>query len=701
MTSAFTFSILRWALLLTVAFGCATAFADQPIALRNQWSGKVDFHVIGAPLAVDGNDADSTQVDTLLPSASVNVTTANIPASATLVQVFVYWTGSIGNDGCTGALFDRTINFTAPGGTATAVTADSCVCSDAGAQSYDVQSCRADVTARITGSTFGAYSVGAFAARITNSATDNASFSLLFVYSDSSVAYRAIGLYDGLQTMSNNSAVLTFSNVKVGTPASGKLAWYVAEGDIGGSLGESVSVRSLPGGVLTTISDATNPADNPMNHSVNTVTPARTDTLGMDLDRFDITSALVSNDTAVEMTYRAGDDKHWLVFNLVGLDVFEAKFSVKSSKTSVLLTDADSNGVPSTGDTVRYTLTLENTGNAPGYPDVTDVIPPQAASWSLVSSGGGTNTSTATTLIISDIPVAAGATTTIVLDVVIGPAADLTPMTNVAMFDARPVGDFGALTSSTLTLRRDRDGDGIFDTPDTCPDQPNPTQADGDGDGLGDACDLCPVDAPNDPDGDGICQSDDNCPAVSNPGQEDSDSDSDGDACDGCPLDALNDTDADGVCDGADNCPALPNASQQDSDNDRKGDACDGCPATALNDADADGVCEGADNCPVLANAGQQDGDADGIGDACDSCPADAQDDVDADGVCADVDNCPAVFNDDQVDVDDNGVGDACEERISKVRPGCDCGSGGDPALILVLAGYLAQLRLRRRSAKR
>jgi hypothetical protein len=44
--------------------------------------------------------------------------------------------------------------------------------------------------------------------------------------------------------------------------------------------------------------------------------------------------------------------------------------------------------------------------------------------------------------------------------------------------------------------RSDRDGDGIFDVDDNCPDIPNPDQADSDGDGVGDVCDD--FDCPND-----------------------------------------------------------------------------------------------------------------------------------------------------------------------------------------------------------
>lgn len=51
----------------------------------------------------------------------------------------------------------------------------------------------------------------------------------------------------------------------------------------------------------------------------------------------------------------------------------------------------------------------------------------------------------------------------------------------------------------------DRDGDGVPNASDNCPDKANPDQGDEDGDRLGDACDPCPVDASTaDPDADGV-----------------------------------------------------------------------------------------------------------------------------------------------------------------------------------------------------
>ncbi|KYF91617.1 hypothetical protein BE20_14200, partial [Sorangium cellulosum] len=78
---------------------------------------------------------------------------------------------------------------------------------------------------------------------------------------------------------------------------------------------------------------------------------------------------------------------------------------------------------------------------------------------------------------------------------------------------------------------RDRDGDGIVDASDRCPDTPSTANLDTDGDGKGDACD-------DDDDGDGKPDRDDACPTIADP---DSTSDracscdppkQDGDPCD-------------------------------------------------------------------------------------------------------------------------------------------------------------------------
>jgi hypothetical protein len=268
----------------------------------------------------------------------------------------------------------------------------------------------------------------------------------------------------------------------------------------------------------------------------------------------------------------------------------------------------------------------------------------------------------------------------------------------------------------------DKDGDGVGDSQDNCPAEPNGSQLDTDKDGKGDKCD-------NDDDDDGISDANDNCRLTGNAPQTNTDGDGKGDACDpdddndkiedakdNCPKDANhgqvdtdkdgkgdacdNDDDEDGVTDANDNCRTIKNAGQADADGDGKGDACetdndadgvldanDNCKSTVNSeqddtdadgkgdacdtDDDADGIDDASDNCPTVANADLADGDADGTGDACDE-------DADNDGVEVDdvIDNCPTIVNPEQDDVDADGLGDACDDDLdgdSVIDTGDNC----------------------------
>ncbi len=150
----------------------------------------------------------------------------------------------------------------------------------------------------------------------------------------------------------------------------------------------------------------------------------------------------------------------------------------------------------------------------------------------------------------------------------------------------------------------DRDGDGLKDDVDKCPDDPE------DFDGFEDE-DGCP-----DPDNDrdGILDDDDKCPLI----PEDKDGFQDED---GCPEGDKNDRDGDGILDNVDKCPDEPEDFDQfedvdgcpDPDNDQDGilDVDDLCP----NDPEDKDGFEDEDGCPDLDN------DKDRILDKDDKCP--------------------------------------------------------------------------------
>jgi len=138
--------------------------------------------------------------------------------------------------------------------------------------------------------------------------------------------------------------------------------------------------------------------------------------------------------------------------------------------------------------------------------------------------------------------------------------------------------DFRAVLSVAFTPEQklDRDGDGIVDTDDACPDVPGVADPDP-------AKNGCPPPPPPPPDrdGDGILDVDDACPDV--PGVADPDPKKNG-----CPPPA--DRDHDGIPDAQDACPDVPGVADPDP-------AKNGCPPPPA-DRDGDGIPDTEDACP-------------------------------------------------------------------------------------------------------
>ena len=160
----------------------------------------------------------------------------------------------------------------------------------------------------------------------------------------------------------------------------------------------------------------------------------------------------------------------------------------------------------------------------------------------------------------------------------------------------------------------DRDMDSIPDKNDNCPDQFGPKENSGcpwgdiDADGLTDNIDECPdVAGPEenkgcpwgDIDGDGVTDNIDECDTIPGPAENS-----------GCPW---GDRDEDGILDNEDKCPDEAGPAENN-----------GCP---WGDRDADGVLDNEDRCPDVPGPADNDGcpyqdsDGDGVIDLEDDCP--------------------------------------------------------------------------------
>jgi hypothetical protein len=116
----------------------------------------------------------------------------------------------------------------------------------------------------------------------------------------------------------------------------------------------------------------------------------------------------------------------------------------------------------------------------------------------------------------------------------------------------------------------DRDGDGVPNPEDSCPNQPGPASNNG--------CPIIPPPPPPDGDGDGVPDAEDSCPNQPGPASNS-----------GCPIiSPPPDGDGDGVPDAEDSCPSQPGPASNN-----------GCPILpAPPDGDGDSVPDAEDSCP-------------------------------------------------------------------------------------------------------
>lgn len=207
---------------------------------------------------------------------------------------------------------------------------------------------------------------------------------------------------------------------------------------------------------------------------------------------------------------------------------------------------------------------------------------------------------------------------------------------NLAGFDGSEdsYGFTGLKAFFALGGKNDKDGDGITDNKDACPEIPGAKSLSGcpdaDNDGIGDDTDKCPyrfglaaMGGCPDADKDGVSDDIDECPMMVGTI-----------ATNGCP-----DEDGDGVIDKFDLCIGVPGQSP-----------------TGCADQDGDGVVDDKDECPTIAGEVFKKGcpyidtDEDGVEDEKDKCPnvmgnisANGCPDFDRDGIPDDQDKCPTI----------------------------------------------------------
>ncbi|MGB8694368.1 MAG: hypothetical protein WCD08_12755 [Steroidobacteraceae bacterium] len=319
---------------------CAAANAT-PITRYARHTGNLNYVATGGTLRTGSNSVDACGV-----GASSSQSLSGIPVGATIVAAYLYWGGS-------GASADGNVNLNGAGVAGTRMFATTFV---NGGISYPFFGGFADVTSQITGNatiTFSGLSVDNGNPFCSNQ-TVTAGWSLVVIYSQNTEPLRAINVFDGLDLFRGSALTLTPDGFRIpATGADGKMTVVTWDGDPGNStalngFSESLQYNGslLDDGINVAGSD---PLVQQFDGTINTLGLANT--WGVDVDTYDISSALVAGATSGLTVYSAGGD---LV--LLGAQVV----SVTSEPSVDLSITKTHSGTLVAGSNASYTLHVAN-----------------------------------------------------------------------------------------------------------------------------------------------------------------------------------------------------------------------------------------------------------------------------------------------------------------------------------------------------
>lgn len=375
--------------------------------------GTVDFFATGGTFTFD-DDADD-RPDGLLPEGRVRVEATDIPPRAELERAFLYFGGSLYDDGDTRTQPDREVELASPGtdGVFRPVAQDVVFRSGpiGGFPEVTLYTVRADITDRLQdGPLFGDYRLRGFDADIFDGELEhtaaNASFSLVLLFREPRLPPRNVVLFEGLQPVLGSTVTLDLSGFAVSRFPSGALTVYALEGDCNPGPDacargdnrsglEQIRVIGADPARQQVLSGPQNPPNDVFNRTINTVRPPLQNVVGTDIDTFDISSVLRPGDPSVQVrvtTPRPRDgfagELVGLAYVVVGVDVFAPELMVDSRIQ--IENELGAEEAFFAGDPLRVTFAVSNTGNLAAEDvvlqarlpaEVTDfVIPPQTAS---------------------------------------------------------------------------------------------------------------------------------------------------------------------------------------------------------------------------------------------------------------------------------------------------------------------------------
>lgn len=279
--------------MLFVAFMlCHFMVIAQDIELLEQFSGKIDFTMIGNTLNPADNSINNPCTINTSSSASLNLTSGD-----TVEAAYLYWSGSGSGD------LEVMLN-------GIAITAERTFSDTVSGR--PVFGAYADVTTQVQTTGNGNYTLSELdlrsvisASAYCNNGTNYGGWAILIVLENDILPINQINLYDGMQGVDPNAGISTLTiqidNIDVIDNTDAKVAFLAWEGDLGISVQETLKVNGF------TLS---NPPLNPSNNAFNSTNSFNNSSnlYNMDLDVYDVENYIDIGDTSANIQLDSGQD---------------------------------------------------------------------------------------------------------------------------------------------------------------------------------------------------------------------------------------------------------------------------------------------------------------------------------------------------------------------------------------------------------